>query len=129
MRARAEGTVTFQLVDSGGNVVAQSAALPVQPEGGSSRRRSLLQNTFRATATFTPNVAGLPPGNFRVVVSFTPSGSFRPSQTALTSAPTITINAGVEPCGPLPALCPFVVAEMGFCDFTCRFCKSCCFFL
>ncbi len=93
-RARAEGTVQFQLVDSGGNVVAQSAALPLQPEGGSARR--LLQ-TFASTATFSPNAGGLPAGAFRVVVAFSPSGSFKPARTALTNAPTITVVAGARP--------------------------------
>jgi hypothetical protein len=96
-RARAEGTVQFQLVDSGGNVVAQSAALPLQPEGGSARR--LLQ-TFASTATFSPNAGGLPAGAFRVVVAFSPSGSFKPARTALTNAPTITVVAGARPAPP-----------------------------
>lgn len=88
----------FQIVDAGGNVVAQSAALPVQAEGSAARRR--LQQAggpFRAVAAFTPKAAGLPPGSFRVVVSFTPSGAFQPSQTSLNGAPVINVAAGAPP--------------------------------
>ena len=85
----------FQLVDSGGNIVANSAVLPVQPEGGSARRRGLLQRgPFRSTATFSPR--GLPAGSFRIVVTFTPQGAFKPSSTSLNGAPSIQVNAGAR---------------------------------
>lgn len=60
---------------------------------------------FRATTTFTPRVAGLPPGSFRVVVSFTPQGAFRPSQTSLSGAPVINIAAGAPLYGDTVVRC------------------------